>query len=60
MASDRARASRRREIDGIAILAGSEVNILPDGKPDYADAVLGSSTGSIASVHTAFRMDEPR
>jgi len=43
-------------IDGITLLAGSEVNILPDGSPDYEDAVLAELDWVIASVHTLFRL----
>jgi DNA polymerase (family 10) len=37
------------------LLAGSEVNILPDGSLDYEPEVLESLDWVIASVHTAFR-----
>jgi DNA polymerase (family 10) len=42
---------------GIKLLAGSEVNILPDGSLDYDDELLAALDWVIASVHTAFRMD---
>jgi len=45
-------------IDGIELLAGSEVNILPDGRLDYADELLAKLDWAIASVHTSFVMDE--
>jgi DNA polymerase (family 10) len=45
-------------IDGIRLLAGSEVNILPDGSLDYDDELLASLDWVIASVHTSFAMDE--
>jgi DNA polymerase (family 10) len=45
-------------MDGIELLAGSEVNILPDGSLDYEDELLGELDWVIASVHTAFRMSE--
>ncbi len=45
-------------IDGIAVLAGSEVNILPDGSLDYEDELLAQLDWVIASVHTAFGMGE--
>ncbi|MDE3069813.1 MAG: DNA polymerase/3'-5' exonuclease PolX [Acidobacteriota bacterium] len=45
-------------IEGIEVLAGSEVNILPDGALDYADDVLARLDWVIASVHTAFGMPE--
>ncbi len=47
-------------IEGIRILAGSEVNILPDGSLDYEDALLGELDWAIASVHTVFGMSEQR
>ncbi len=46
------------EIDGIRLLAGSEVNILPDGTLDYEDDLLAELDWVIASVHTAFSMPE--
>jgi DNA polymerase (family 10) len=45
-------------IPGIRLLAGSEVNILPDGSLDYEDALLAQLDWVIASVHTAFSMSE--
>ncbi len=45
-------------IDGIELLAGSEVNILPDGSLDYDDELLGELDWVIASVHTSFAMAE--
>jgi DNA polymerase (family 10) len=45
-------------IDGIELLAGSEVNILPDGSLDYEDELLARLDWVIASVHTAFSMSE--
>jgi DNA polymerase (family 10) len=45
-------------IDGIRVLAGSEVNILPDGSLDYEDELLAELDWVIASVHTAFAMGE--
>ncbi len=47
-------------IEGIRILAGSEVNILPDGSLDYQDELLGELDWTIASVHTAFGMSEQK
>jgi DNA polymerase (family 10) len=44
-------------IEGITLLAGSEVNILPDGSPDYEDELLGELDWVIASVHTSFGLD---
>ena len=45
------------EVGGIRLLAGSEVNILPDGSLDYDDAVLGELDWVVASVHSSFQMD---
>jgi DNA polymerase (family X) len=45
-------------MDGIRVLAGSEVNIMPDGSLDYEDDLLGELDWVIASVHTAFGMSE--
>jgi DNA polymerase (family 10) len=45
-------------IDGIRVLAGSEVNILPDGSLDYEDELLAELDWVIASAHTAFGMSE--
>jgi DNA polymerase (family X) len=47
---------RATEVDGIELLAGSEVNILPDGSPDYPDELLAELDWVIASVHSSFRM----
>jgi len=45
-------------IEGIELLAGSEVNVMPDGSLDYEDELLGELDWVIASVHTAFGMSE--
>ncbi len=47
-------------IEGIEVLAGSEVNILPDGSLDYEDSLLARLDWVIASVHTSFRMGEEK
>jgi DNA polymerase (family X) len=47
-------------IEGIELLAGSEVNILPDGSLDYEDELLAQLDWVVASVHTAFNMSEQR
>ena len=44
------------EVGGIELLAGSEVNILPDGSLDYPDELLAELDWVIASVHSSFRM----
>jgi len=45
-------------LEGIEVLAGSEVNILPDGTPDYADDLLAALDWVIGSVHTSFGIGE--
>ncbi|MBV9605798.1 MAG: DNA polymerase/3'-5' exonuclease PolX [Solirubrobacterales bacterium] len=47
---------RATQIDGLTLLAGSEVNILPDGTLDYDDEILAELDWVIASVHSSFRM----
>jgi DNA polymerase (family X) len=47
-------------IEDIRILAGSEVNILPDGSLDYEDELLAELDWVIASAHTAFGMSEQK
>jgi DNA polymerase (family 10) len=58
----RRQIERVREVDarleGIHVLAGSEVNVLPDGSLDYDDELLAELDWLIASVHTAFSMGE--
>lgn len=44
--------------DGFTVLAGSEVNILPDGSLDYEDDLLAELDWVIASAHTSFGMSE--
>jgi DNA polymerase (family 10) len=51
-------AELNARMDGITILAGTEVNILPDGSLDYPDELLARLDWVIASVHTSFAMDE--
>jgi DNA polymerase (family X) len=45
-------------LDGFELLAGTEVNILPDGLPDYDEDLLTELDWVIASVHTAFGVGE--
>ena len=45
-------------IDGIKLLAGSEVNVLPDGSLDYDDELLAQLDWVIGSLHSSFRMAE--
>ncbi|MHB1537912.1 MAG: DNA polymerase/3'-5' exonuclease PolX [Solirubrobacteraceae bacterium] len=60
----RAQIERVRECDaaleGLTLLAGSEVNILPDGSLDYEDELLAQLDWVIASVHTSFSIDADR
>jgi DNA polymerase (family 10) len=49
-------ASKRR----LRLLAGSEVNIMPDGSLDYDDDLLADLDWVIASVHTSFRIAAKR
>ena len=46
------------KIEGIELLAGSEVNIYPDGSLDYEDELLEQLDWVIASVHTSFSIGE--
>jgi DNA polymerase (family X) len=43
-------------LEGIELLAGSEVNVLPDGSLDYEDDLLAELDWVVASVHTSFGM----
>jgi DNA polymerase (family 10) len=45
-------------LDSFELLAGTEVNILPDGSLDYEDELLARLDWVIASVHTSFSMAE--
>jgi DNA polymerase (family 10) len=47
---------RSTKVDGLQLLAGSEVNILPSGRLDYDDSLLAQLDWVIASVHSSFRM----
>jgi DNA polymerase (family 10) len=44
---------------GFRLLAGSEVNVLPDGSLDYADDLLAELDWAVASVHTSFKISQP-
>ena len=46
------------ELEGITLLAGTEVNVLPDGSLDYDDDLLEQLDWVVASLHTSFRMRE--
>ncbi len=54
---EHAESIRNADVDGIRLLAGAEVNILPDGSLDFDDEVLAQLDWVIASVHSSFRMD---
>jgi DNA polymerase (family 10) len=45
-------------IDDIRILAGTEVNVLPDGTLDYEDDLLAQLDWIVASLHSSFRIGE--
>jgi len=45
--------------EGFRLLAGSEVNVLPDGSLDYDDELLAKLDWVVASLHSSFRMPEP-
>ena len=45
-------------LDGLRLLAGSEVNVGTDGSLDYPDDLLAELDWVVASVHTSFRMGE--
>ena len=52
-----------REVDAslaedFRLLAGSEVNVLPDGALDYDDELLAELDWVVASLHSSFRMGE--
>jgi DNA polymerase (family 10) len=49
----------RDEVPGITILAGSEVDILADGRLDYDDELLARLDVVVASPHTALTQDAP-
>jgi DNA polymerase (family X) len=45
-------------IPGIRILAGTEVNVMPDGTLDYDDDLLAQLDWIVASLHSSFRIGE--
>jgi DNA polymerase (family 10) len=51
-----AAAVRSTQVEGVRLLAGTEVNILPDGTLDYDDRALAALDWVVASVHSSFRM----
>ncbi|MFA6431368.1 MAG: DNA polymerase/3'-5' exonuclease PolX [Candidatus Margulisiibacteriota bacterium] len=52
--------SAGKMISGIKILAGAEVDILPDGKLDYPDEVLKQFDLCICSIHSNFKMPKEK
>lgn len=46
------------QIDGITLLAGSEVDIRPNGSLDYPDDILAQLDVVIASIHSQFTLSE--
>ncbi len=51
-------AEANGRVEGIELLAGSEVNILADGSLDYEDELLERLDWVVASVHTSFGIGE--
>ncbi|HYH58629.1 MAG TPA: DNA polymerase/3'-5' exonuclease PolX [Thermoleophilaceae bacterium] len=49
---------RSLDLDGITVLAGSEVNIHTDGSLDYENDLLAELDWVVASMHTSFRIAE--
>lgn len=47
-------------LDGLTVLAGIECDIRPDGTMDLADECLAQLDVVIASIHSAFNLDEGR
>jgi DNA polymerase (family 10) len=45
---------------GFTLLAGSEVNVLPDGSLDYEDDLLDELDWVVASIHTSFRIGKAK
>ena len=55
-----ASAPRRLRGEGFTLLAGTEVDILPDGSLDYPDDVLAELDWVVASPHVALRQSPAR
>jgi DNA polymerase (family 10) len=53
-------AALNADLKGFRVLAGSEVNIAPDGSLDYDDETLARLDWVVASVHSSFGMAEER
>ena len=45
-------------LEGFRLLAGSEVNVLPDGSLDYGDELLAELDWVVGSLHSSFQMGE--
>jgi len=45
-----------QEIEGIEVLAGAEVDILPDGRLDYSDELLKELDLVVIAIHSNFKM----
>ncbi|MEE8638390.1 MAG: DNA polymerase/3'-5' exonuclease PolX [Candidatus Margulisiibacteriota bacterium] len=45
-----------KKVKGIEILAGTEVDILPDGSLDYSDVILKQLDIVLAAIHSRFKM----
>lgn len=50
----------RDQVRGICVLAGSEVDIHPDGRLDYEDSVLAELDVVIASPHSSLKQDREK
>jgi DNA polymerase (family 10) len=48
-----------RRLEGIRVLKGIEVDILPSGELDYGDEVLRGFDFVVASIHSHFTLPEP-
>lgn len=49
-----------KNIKGIRVLAGAEVDILPDGSLDYSDEILKQLDLLVASIHSNFKMPKDK
>jgi DNA polymerase (family 10) len=52
------RLNREWDPDRFQLLAGIEVDILPNGQLDFSDRVLSQMDVVVASVHSAFKQDQ--
>ncbi|MDQ0417085.1 DNA polymerase (family 10) [Croceifilum oryzae] len=50
-------AQVNREVEGITVLRGTEMDILPDGRLDFPDEVLAELDVVIASIHSGMKQD---